>query len=229
MTSTLSFKAALCSFALCFVFLTPAHAASIGAKQVTITDSKGVKRSVSLAEAMRLQGIPARPADLAIQFFDRNASNLDNHNYLTIIDMQKHSGSDRFFLTNLNTGKVEKFVVAHGKGSDPDHDGLATRFSNIANSNATSLGFYQVSETYSGKHGYSVRLDGLSPTNSKARARAVVIHGASYVKRGLAKMGRSFGCPALDDKLSTGVIQRIKEGSLLLIYSAPHESKFVEN
>lgn len=229
MTSTLSFKAALCSLALCLISLTTAHAASIGAKLVTVTNSSGVKRSVTIAEAMRMQGVPTRPAQLAIQFFDRNASKLDNHNYLTIIDMQKHSGTDRFFLTNLNTGKVEKFVVSHGKGSDPDHDGLATRFSNLPNSNATSLGFYQVSETYSGKHGYSVRLDGLSPTNSKARARAVVIHGASYVKKGLAKMGRSLGCPALDDKLAAGVIKRIKEGSLLLIYSAPHESTFVEN
>lgn len=227
MTSNLSLKATLCSLALCFIFLTPAHAASIGAKQVIITDSKGTKRSVTIAEAMRLQGIPTRPAQLAIQYFDQNAKNLDNHNYMTIIDMQKHSSTDRFFLTNLNTGKVEKFVVSHGKGSDPDHDGLATRFSNLPNSNATSLGFYQVSETYSGKHGFSVRLDGLSPTNSKARERAVVIHGASYVKQGLAKMGRSLGCPALDDKLSTGVIQKIKEGSLLLIYSAPHESRFV--
>lgn len=228
MTSKMSLKAALSSFALCFISLT-SHAASIGAKLVSYTDSNGAKRQVTVTEAMRLQGIPTRPIELAIQFFDRNAAKFDNHNYLTIIDMQMHSSKDRFFLTNLNTGKVEKYVVAHGRGSDPDHDGFATQFSNLANSNATSLGFYQVSEIYNGKHGYSARLDGLSPTNSNARARAVVVHGADYVKRGLAQMGRSFGCPALDATLATSVISKIKEGSLLLIYSAAHESEFVQN
>jgi hypothetical protein len=192
--------------------------ASIADRRV---DFKG--RSTSLKTAALEQGVPSRPLQLAFQFFDANANQFDNQKYISIIDFRLHSSKDRFFVINLNSGVVEKYVTSHGKGSDPNHDGIADKFSNTPSSNMSSLGFYQASETYNGKHGYSLRLDGLSPTNSKARSRAIVIHGASYVKKGLAKMGRSLGCPALDNKLSDGVINKLKEGSLLLTYAPQFE------
>ncbi|MEK6553671.1 MAG: murein L,D-transpeptidase catalytic domain family protein [Bdellovibrionota bacterium] len=212
-------KTALHALCTVFVLISSSMAfASIADRKINY---KG--KNTSLKEAVLAQGVPSRPLELAFQFFDANENNFDNHNYMTVIDFRTHSAKERFFLINLNTGAVEAQMVSHGKGSDPGHDGIAERFSNIASSNMSSLGFYQVSETYNGKHGYSVKLDGLSPTNSKARSRAIVIHGATYVKRGLAKQGRSFGCPALDQNLSKGIINKIKEGSLLFIYAPAFE------
>jgi hypothetical protein len=60
-------------------------------------------------------------------------------------------------------------------------------------------------------------MDGLSESNSNARARAIVIHGADYVKQGLSKMGRSFGCPAVESNRAADIIDRLKDGSLLYI------------
>ena len=87
----------------------------------------------------------------------------------------------------------------------------------------SSLGLYKTSITYKGKHGYSMRLDGLEKgLNDKARERAIVVHGANYVSHSYIKkngrIGRSFGCPALPQELNAYVIDLIKEGSCFYIY-----------
>lgn len=88
------------------------------------------------------------------------------------------------------------------------------------NSRQSSLGVYRTAETYQGKHGYSLRLDGLSPgKNSNARKRAIVVHGADYASpRHLLKfdkLGRSWGCPALPREQSRAIIDTIKGGSVI--------------
>lgn len=190
---------------------------SIGDRLVKVQMNDGSIQSIKLRDALLNQGVPHSALNETILFYDQNKSSLANQNYFTIIDFAQHSSQKRMYVCNLNTGKVLKHLVAHGKGSDTDHDGYADTFSNAHRSHASSLGFYLVAETYFGKHGYSVRMDGLSDTNSNARDRAVVIHGADYVKEGLPKMGRSLGCPALEKKHTVDVVDRIKEGSLLYI------------
>lgn len=170
-------------------------------------------------------GAPARATELALEYFQKNQDNFDNQRYVSVLDMSLHSSQDRFFLLDMLNKTMTSFVVAHGRGSDPDHDGYAQTFSNVPQSKMSSLGFYQVSETYTGSQGYSVKMDGLSTTNSKARSRAIVIHGADYVKKGWAKMGRSWGCPALDNNLSANVINKIKNGSLLFMYAPEFEAE----
>jgi L,D-transpeptidase catalytic domain len=158
------------------------------------------------------------PRDLlasAVGFFEVNRSRINNDNFITVIDFGRHSGKKRFFLINMNSGAVESHVVAHGLGSDRGHTGMVQSFSNVSGSSATSNGFYLAAETYEGKHGRSLRLDGLSKSNSSARSRAVVIHGASYVNSGASKQGRSNGCPALDSDVKDSVISKIKGGSLI--------------
>lgn len=150
----------------------------------------------------------------ALIYFSQNQQKIVNKKFLTIIDFKAHNGQERFFLVDMDSGYVETYLTAHGKNSDPDFDGYATKFSNTNNSNMTSLGFYLTAETYNGSNGYSLRLDGLSSTNSNARSRAIVIHGADYVTPG-SKIGRSFGCPALEMRYHQDVIDRIKGGSLI--------------
>lgn len=157
------------------------------------------------------------PKDLlakALDYFDKNQAIIKNKNYLVVINFKQHNSKERFYIIDMQSGHVEKYLTAHGKNSDPDFDGYATLFSNTPNSEMSSLGFYLTAETYQGSHGLSLALDGLSPTNSNARSREIVIHGASYVTPG-DKIGRSWGCPALDLRYYVEVINQIKNGVLI--------------
>src|SRR5690606_8840533 len=164
------------------------------------------------------KGVPEIPLRKAFDYFDKNKSIIKNKNYMSIIDFSQHSGNKRYYLIDLKTGAVEALHTSHGKGSDPDHNGYADRFSNVSGSNMTSLGFMLTAERYVGKHGNSLRLDGLESINSNARQRAIVIHGASYVADGLQKMGRSLGCPAVENKFINSLIKKIENGSLVYSY-----------
>jgi hypothetical protein len=154
----------------------------------------------------------------AVLYYDANKAKIKRPEYMTVIDYSLKSTKARFFIVTMSTGAVQALHVAHGKGSDSNHDGYAEKFSNVEGSNATSLGFFFTAETYNGSNGYSLRLDGLSSTNSRARERAIVIHGASYVQEKEVIQGRSWGCPALESSLSKGIINQIKGGTL--VYSA---------
>lgn len=140
---------------------------------------------------------------------------------LTVIDFSLPSTEKRLWVIDPAKGLIlHHSVVAHGRNSG---ELLAKTFSNQPESFQSSLGFYKTAETYQGKHGYSLRLDGLEKGfNDQARNRAIVIHGADYAKEEFAKttgrLGRSLGCPALPPELSEKVIDLIKDGSLLFIY-----------
>ncbi len=192
-----------------------AMAASIGERVVS--------GRITLRQAA-LRVIPQRPLDLAFYYLDNNARAFLNKNYLTVIDYRLPSNRKRMFVLNLRTGAVESLLVAHGKGSDPNQTGVLQNFSNEPNSLASSMGIYRVAETYNGEHGYSVRLDGLQATNSNARARTLVIHGADYVNPNRRTMGRSWGCPAIELSRVRSVVDALKGGSLLFVYGSQFES-----
>lgn len=140
---------------------------------------------------------------------------------LTLIDFSQSSNTKRLWIIDMATNTVlYNTLVAHGRNSG---DEFANDFSNAASSNKSSLGFYATGEIYQGKHGASLRLDGLEQgINNNARNRAVVMHAADYVSEGFIKahkrLGRSQGCPALPAKLNKEVINLIKEKSCLFIY-----------
>jgi hypothetical protein len=141
---------------------------------------------------------------------------------LTIVDFTKPSKEKRLYVIDLETEKLLFHTyVAHGRQSGVH---FAEQFSNIPESFQSSLGFYETLGTYNGKHGYSLKLAGLEAgINDKAEARAIVIHSAAYVSEGFIKaqgyLGRSFGCPALPAALNKPIIDQIKGGSCLFIYS----------
>ena len=140
---------------------------------------------------------------------------------LAIADFSKPSNIKRYFVIDMKKKEViHKDYVAHGKNTG---ELWAKNFSNIPNSNKSSLGFYKTAETYFGKHGLSLKLDGLEKgINNKARERAIVMHSANYAKESFIKkygrLGRSFGCPALPPEGFNKIIETIKEGSILFIY-----------
>lgn len=154
------------------------------------------------------------------RYYDQNQKHFSNKQYVVIIDMGKKSNTRRFTLFNLKTGTYSRFLTSHGQGSDPNNDGWIDSFSNVPNSKKTSIGIYKTLGTYYGKHGRSLRLDGLESTNSNALSRAIVVHGANYVSESGSYAGRSWGCPALDNKVAQQVIDKIQQGSLFVIASS---------
>lgn len=146
-----------------------------------------------------------------------------NANYWGIFDLRQHSSMKRFFLFDLKNNQVSNYLCAHGVGSEGSHDdGFADIFSNTNGSKMTSLGIYQASEPYTGKHGLSCRLDGLQASNSRARERAIVIHGADYVSpefvRQTGRLGRSDGCMAFENKVTPDIVNKLKNGSLIMAF-----------
>ncbi|MBC3539792.1 murein L,D-transpeptidase catalytic domain family protein [Rufibacter sediminis] len=139
---------------------------------------------------------------------------------LTVVDFNKPSSEKRLWIVDLNKKKVlYHSLVAHGMGSGNEK---AVKFSNVENSHMSSLGFYVTENTYIGKHGLSLKLNGLDRGfNSNAKQRAVVVHGADYVSEAFVKqhgrLGRSHGCPALPKEITTEVVQLIKGGTCLYI------------
>lgn len=163
--------------------------------------------------------VPERPLRQALTYFKQNRSAFPNQKYMVIVDFTKHSREKRMFVINLRSGSVNAYATSHGRGSDPGHTGRATRFSNSNRSHMSSLGFYRTAEPYVGKHGPSLRMDGLSPTNSQARRRAIVVHGARYVSNTRGAWGRSHGCPAVAPETITHLRERIRHGALFYIWA----------
>lgn len=138
---------------------------------------------------------------------------------IAIADFALPSSAPRFFLVDILKGATTSLLVAHGKGSDPEHSGTLQSFSNAVGSAATSEGAYLVGEAYEGIHGPSRRLAGLDSSNSHAEERAIVIHSAWYANPHVAaqqgKLGRSDGCFAFGDQDIGLVLARLGRGRLL--------------
>lgn len=146
----------------------------------------------------------------------------NNKDILTLIDFTKPSTEERLFVLDMKQKQIlYASLVAHGKNSGGKY---ATSFSNENGSHKSSLGFYTTGNTYQGKNGYSLVLNGLEKgINDRAKERAIVIHGAAYSNPSVAaasgRLGRSFGCPALPQALNKPIINTIKNGTLLFIYA----------
>lgn len=151
---------------------------------------------------------------------DRLGSRIAHDDLVAIADFGHHSAKARFHFVSFKLNKVRSFLVTHGQGSDPDHNGWLSSYSNQDGSLATSRGAYVTGEVYEGKYGTSFRLDGLDPTNSNARPRAIVGHAADYARashvRQHGKLGRSFGCFAMDPADFGHAINLLPDGRLLL-------------
>jgi hypothetical protein len=141
---------------------------------------------------------------------------------LTICDYSKPACDPRFYVIDLvNRKLLYKTLVAHGKNSGELY---CNRFSNRPKSLQSSPGFFLTAETYSGRQGYSMRLDGMEPgINDLARARAIVVHGADYVAQhyvdDFGYIGHSFGCLAVPLNVNQKIIDLIKGGSCLYVHT----------
>ncbi len=181
----------------------------------------GFSGSASAAPAADLMG-DALLQDALTAKADAESA-IGNDRYISVIDYRAPSNVPRYFLIDTTDMSAEAFLVAHGRGSDADYDGIADQFSNIEGSKMTSLGAFVTGATYYGAHGLSLKLKGLSPQNDLAEQRLIVIHGADYVNADRAVLGRSWGCPALERQVAERVIPLIKGGSFLYVVGTQTE------
>lgn len=204
-----------------------------GPKDVPAKDETGVKTAavsvqdpaVSLFREMNLEGVVNFTAfrQAVTGYYKIKERKRD---VLTLIDFSKPSTEERLYVFDLkNKQMLFSSIVSHGKNSGNNY---ATSFSNEYGSYKSSLGFYLTENTYQGRNGYSLVLEGLEKgINDRARERAIVMHGAAYcdpsVIRNGGRLGRSFGCPAVPKKLTRPIIDAIKGGSVLYIYAAKPE------
>lgn len=168
--------------------------------------------------------VPAAPGGIDPQLFARAKAALDSHKVwprdsIGIADFSQPSSEPRFHVVDLMNGTVESHLVAHGRGSDPDHSGWLQRFSNKFGSNATSEGAYVTDEYYHGKYGLSMRVRGLDWTNYNAEPRAIVIHNAWYAEPEMIQLhgmlGRSEGCFAMPRTSQYAVMSKLAGGRMI--------------
>jgi hypothetical protein len=153
-------------------------------------------------------------------------SGMESAERLAVIDFSLPSSEPRLWIFDLakQTLLLEDFV-AHGQKSG---DNYATHFSNIVGSHQSSIGLFRTQESYYGRHGYSLRMDGLEPgVNDRARDRAIVIHAADYVDPAWierqGRIGRSQGCPAVRPEIAEVVVDSLKGGQFMFKYYPDEE------
>ncbi len=213
-------------FALVFVYF-----ASTGYKA-----SRTVTSIISSDSATRLDSSVGRPSlydqlELGRAGLKKNVFDYALHGWqkidtaksmLTIVDFSQPSTHKRLYVVDLAKKKLLfNTYVAHGQKSG---DLVARQFSNTQSSFQTSLGFYKTLNTYMGKHGLSLQLQGLEKGfNDNVYNRNIVLHGADYACeefiRKNGRLGRSQGCPAVPYAESKGIIQAVKGGSCLFVYA----------
>jgi hypothetical protein len=156
-------------------------------------------------------------------FIKARQQGLDHKQLLTVIDYSKPSTARRLWVIDIkNDAVIYNTWVTHGRNSGKN---FATSFSNRPGSLQSSIGvFVTTSDPYVGGNGYSLRLVGLEPgINDNAFKRDIVIHGAWYANADVAKkygqLGRSWGCPAVSDRLAKPLIDTIKERTIVFAYA----------
>jgi hypothetical protein len=183
-------------------------------------------RYANLYDSMRLSatGLSRQAFNYAVKGYSYLVATgkIKNDGVLSIIDFTLPSSNKRLFVIDLKACcMVFNTYVSHGRNSGK---AVASEFSNTFNSFKSSLGFYVTSGTYKGKHGYSLRLEGEEEgINDNALNRGIVMHCAPYVSESFIKrqgyLGRSEGCPAVPAQLYKPIIEKIKDGSCLFMYS----------
>ena len=159
---------------------------------------------------------------------------LSDKKILAIADFDKPSAEKRLWVLDLENRKLlHHSLVAHGKNSGLEK---AETFSNVPQSEMSSLGFFVTQGTYQGKHGLSLKLEGMDKNyNTNAAVRNVVVHGADYVSEDFVKqhgrLGRSQGCPALPMDTHEEIISTIQDRTVLYLHAsdAGYYSEYLDN
>lgn len=197
------------------------HGLALGAGGATLGGLAGAARAQLLvaAQPSGLSEYERKLVAVAMRERDRMGAMLLDSNLVAIADFARPSHETRLFFMDMVAGHVSGHLVAHGRGSDPEHVGYLQQFSNSVGSLATSRGAYLTTGQYEGKYGASLRLRGMDQDNSNAFDRAIVMHPAWYAAPDMlakyGKLGRSEGCFAMAPDEMAVALSRLGSGRLL--------------
>lgn len=193
---------------------------------VRLPDDMPEPRLVEVSPTVLDPARQIRPQALqgALAALDKHRDAIEKRDRIYIVDFQAHSSRQRMFELDMQTGAVRAFRTAHGKGSDPSHTGYASWFSNIPDSNASSVGAYVTAgQAMGAKHGPNVLLEGLERTNNEARDREIIVHSADYCELDYliqwGKLGRSYGCFSVS-RADLATLRPAMDGGRLLFAAA---------
>ena len=146
--------------------------------------------------------------------------NLTASDIVFFIDYSKPIDQRRFYAYDVKARRTLYMdYVGHARASGVS---IPTSFSNVLGTNMSSLGVYRVGEQYeSATFGRSVRLHGLSTTNSRARERAIVIHdvkGGIVVTNSRFEQLYSKGCFTFFNAGYGRLLQFLRPGRTLVVY-----------
>lgn len=191
----------------------------IGRRQFFGSLAAGAAAAAVPAQAAYALAVDPKLMGRALTAMQKHRASISRPGLIAIADYAAPSRDKRFYLVDMVSGQTTTYLVAHGRGSDPAHSGFLSRFSNEEGSYASCSGAFVTGAEYQGKHGRSMRLDGLDPTNCNAGPRAIVIHAAPYVTaamaRDLGKIGRSQGCFTVTEADLAEVLGKLGPGRFL--------------
>jgi len=153
----------------------------------------------------------------------RHNNEVSDKPYITIVDFTKSSNEKRLWVIDVEKKELLfNTYVSHGRNSGQE---FATDFSNENKSFMSSIGFYVTEDIYYGKHGLSLRLNGMDEGyNTNARERCIVMHGAEYASEAFieqaGRLGRSLGCPAIPMEDHEAIIGAVKGGTTMYVHAA---------
>jgi hypothetical protein len=240
-------KRAIPLFASFFLAQFPLPAGSMADKQHTSAFSpdsetlKFIRFELDMYKLYEDAGL--EQAGLSLEVFNKamvgylnllHQGKLSDKKILTIADFDKPSSEKRLWVIDLEGRQILfNSLVAHGKNSGLEK---AEVFSNTVQSEMSSLGFYVTQNIYQGKHGLSLRLEGMDQNyNNNALERNVVVHGADYVSDAFVKqngrLGRSQGCPALPMANHKEIISTIQDNTCLYLHASDsgYYSQYLDN
>lgn len=155
--------------------------------------------SCSKAESQENNTSEILPAEKVLEIKNFVRGRNYNQDIAVFINFKTYSGKYRYFVYDLKNNKIlQKAVVSHGSGSVIKNSD-ALKFSNTEGSYHSSLGKYEILNSYSGKFGKAYRLNGLDAGNSNAMQRAIVLHSLGCVpdQESQNPACLSLGCPML--------------------------------
>jgi len=164
-------------------------------------------------------GIP-KIMRLAFEEAEKYGDRFGTYRFIAFCDLGKNSADVRFWIYDKSKKKLHELKTSHGSGgaNRSPHNGKCREVSNTPGSHMSCIGMFKCAETYVGRNGYSMRLDGLSSSNGNARSRAIVIHDHPGSGQPVGKIEpRSWGCFMFSEKTNIFVIDCLKNGSPLFV------------